>query len=141
MGAGEGSVVVTTDRPWYASRDPVRISVTNQLNVPIWYAEQVDCGLSFWWLKDCDSEAVIQHALPCIWAEPDHRFTQLPPGESIEDVWSGMIEVRGESGVVELPVEPGCYEVSVPYSLSEPDAHLWRQGEFADATSPGFMQR
>jgi hypothetical protein len=140
-GTGQGEVVVTTDRPWYASRDPVRISVTNQLDVPIWYAAQVDCGLSFWQLKDCESLEEIQHALHCVWDEPDYRPTQLNPGETIEDAWSGMIQQVDDSGVVEEPAEPGCYLFSVPYALGEFNLQIWSAGDVAEALSPAFEQR
>ncbi len=140
-GTGQGGVIVAIDRADYVLGDSVRISVTNRLDVPIWYAGQVDCGQSFWWLKRCGSEEAIQHAVPCIWAEPDHRFTELDPGEMVRQTWRGTIQTLSESGVVESQPEPGCYRVSVPYALSEPDVQAWSQGEFAEAFSPEFILR
>ena len=59
------------------------ISVFNGLEVPIWYAQEVDCGLSFWFVETCEGTRIV-HKQPCIWRDYQHNFTKLEPGETLE---------------------------------------------------------
>jgi hypothetical protein len=120
LGSIEGKLVVATDKAEYAPGEVVRISVSNNLDVPIWYAGQVDCGLSFWLLERCESGQVVQHQVPCMWAEAQHDFTQLDPGQALESEWPGSLQTYGDAGVLEELAEPGCYRVQFPFSLRPP---------------------
>jgi hypothetical protein len=117
LGDIEGKLVVTTDKAEYLSGETVSISVSNSLKVPVWYAGQVDCGLSFWLLESCESGAIIQHRVPCVWAAPQHDFTQLDPGQTLVSEWPGTLQTLGDAGVLERSAEPGCYRVQFPFSL------------------------
>jgi hypothetical protein len=118
LGGVEGKLVVRTDKADYATGEAVQISVTNGLDVPVWYAGQVDCGLSFWLLERCEPRETVQTRVPCVWAEAQHDFTLLAPGETLAGEWNGRLETLGDAGVVEDLPEPGCYRVQVPLSLS-----------------------
>jgi hypothetical protein len=120
LGSIEDKLVVATDRDEYKPGDVVKITVSNNLDVPIWYAGQVDCGLSFWLLERCGSGRVLQHKVPCMWAEPQHDFAPLEPGQVLESEWPGTIQTLGEADVVEELAEPGCYRVQFPFSLGRP---------------------
>jgi hypothetical protein len=106
-------VIVTTDKTEYERGEVIKISVRNNLNVPLWYAQEVECGSSFWSLNDCDNVEVPYH-VPCAWVVPQHDFTKLNPGETLEGSW----DTKGE-GMRFEPAEPGCYKIVFPYSLEE----------------------
>jgi hypothetical protein len=120
LGCVGGKVLLTTDKVDYDAGEVTRIAVTNNLDVPIWYAQEVECGLSFWLLEGCESREIIEPQVPCMWAEVQHDFTKLAPGETLSDEWQGTYQVLEASGVSEQAAEPGCYRVQFPFSLSPP---------------------
>jgi hypothetical protein len=135
----EGKVIVATDRTEYEQGETVGISVTNNLNRPLWYAQEVECGLSFWLLESCEKKEIIYYKVPCVWAEPQHRFTKLNPGETLRDEWNGTLEVLRESGLAEELAEPGCYRLRLPFSLEEKKA-IW-EGDKIEVYSNEFVIR
>ena len=115
-GSNHTDVSVSTDQPEYGQGKTVRITVRNGLDASIWYAQSVDCGEPFWVLHACEGEAV-QHTVPCLWEAPDHRFTELLPGDHLDGEWDGRIAGYGRSE----PAERGCYRIVVPYALEQPE--------------------
>jgi hypothetical protein len=108
-------VIVRTDKGAYRQGETVVITVRNDLDLPIWYAQQIDCGLSFWLLQTCEGEPIV-HEQPCIWSDLQHDFTRLEPGETLTGQWAETkIENRQESKLA----DPGCYRMIVPYVPSE----------------------
>ena len=105
------SLVVRTDQAVYSRGESVLISVFNGLEVPIWYAQEVDCGLSFWFVETCEGTRIV-HKQPCIWRDYQHNFTKLEPGETLTGQWTdARIENMQESKLA----DPGCYHILVPY--------------------------
>jgi hypothetical protein len=139
LGSIEDKLVVSTDKSEYEPGEVVRIAVSNNLDVPIWYARQLDCGLSFWLLEGCESGQVVQHQVPCMWAEAQHDFTALDPGQTLEGEWPGTLQTLGDAGVVEELAEPGCYRVQFPFSLMPP--WLTWGSDRMEARSAGFTIR
>ena len=139
LGGMEGKLVVTTDRAEYQAGEVVRISVTNTLEVPIWYARQLDCGLSFWLLERCESRQHVHYQVPCVWAEAQHDFTQLDPGQTLVSEWSGTLQTLGDGVVVEELPDPGCYRVQFPFSLN-PLRVTWGDDRM-EVLSEGFVIR
>ncbi len=107
---------VTTDKARYSSGDAIEISVTNDLDEPVWYAKKVECGLGFWRVETCAGAEVICR-MPCQWVAPQHDFSVLAPGETLTGQWGGTVEDREGA----RPAKAGCYVIVVPYFTSEPD--------------------
>jgi hypothetical protein len=113
-------ISVVTDKTNYEPGETIKISVTNNLDTPVWYAQQVECGLPFWLLADCDGAETPYWEHLCQWAEPDYRFTKLDPGETM----SSSQYPYGNWSEFNL-TEPGCYEIVFPYSLEEETIIEW----------------
>jgi hypothetical protein len=126
-------VNVTTDQDRSKPGEPIGISVQNNLDIPIWYAKHVDCGLSFWGLETCTG-AKVSHRMPCEWVAPQHDFTLLEPGETLTGEWNGAVEDREGS----KPAKPGCYVISVPYFTSEPEPS---GAHWAETVQTAYSQR
>jgi len=134
-----GAITVSTDYPHYAQGEWITLTVINGADRPIWYAQHVDCGLSFWVLAPVSSAEMVHYAVPCVWEEPDYRFSRLDPGEMLQDVWRGSHLVAAASGWVEQPAGPGDYEIRFPYSWEAPDPGWHSEKE--EAVSPVFVLR
>ena len=102
------------------------ISVRNDLDLPIWYAQEIECGLSFWRLESCEGEPIV-HQQPCLWRDLQHDFTRLEPGETLTGQWAeAKIENRRESKLA----DPGCYRIVVPYvPTQDPVGPEWGEGK------------
>jgi hypothetical protein len=124
-------VVVTTDKAEYQRGEVVQITVRNNLQTPLWYAQKVECGLPFWLLQSCDGVeiSIVEHF--CVWAAPQHDFTQLDPGETLAGSW----DTQGD-GMNLKPAEPGCYRILFPHALTELKFE-W-EGKRIDAYSDEF---
>ena len=108
-------VTITTDKTEYEQGETVKIMVRNNLEIPIWYAQSVRCGTSFWLLETCEGEEVSYYEI-CLWVAPDYRFTKLNLTEILEEEWDGKL---WGSGLEEYKLpEPGCYRIVFPYSYS-----------------------
>jgi hypothetical protein len=107
-------VVVTTDKQEYARGELIKISVRNDLKAPLWYAQEVECGLPFWLLADCEGTQVPMVEHFCVWSEPQHRFTKLDLGETVNS-----LQVQHGNWREFNLTEPGCYKIVFPYSLEE----------------------
>ena len=112
-----GGVIVSTDKAEYASGGAVGITLRNELDVQLWYAQHVDCGGPFWVLQTCDGGVVDHHAF-CAWEAPDHRFTALASSQELAGRWDGRVYRERDLA----PAAAGCYRIMVPYSLDEPQA-------------------
>ena len=132
-----GPVSVTTDKPEYRPGETAIISVRNNLDVPIWYARHIYCGMSFWRLETCAAEKVV-YSMACEWAIPAHGFTKLEPGETLTDEWKGMTEHQDGFG----PADPDCYKIVVPYFTNESELSDtdWPESEIT-AYSPNLVVR
>ena len=115
-GTTPGQVSVTTGVTRSRPGERIEISVQNNLDVPIWYAKHVECGLSFWELETC-AGAEVDYRMPCEWVVPQHDFTVLDPGETLTGEWDGTVEDREGA----RPAKAGCYVIAVPYFTSEPE--------------------
>ena len=128
-------ILVTTNKAEYAQGETVTISVRNDLPRPLWYAQQVDCGLSFWLLERCETDEIVYYKTPCVWVAPDHRFARLDPGEALQEAWAGTYQLLEDSGLGEKLAEPGCYRVRFPFSLLQPDPG-WMDGRIELFSDP-----
>ena len=126
-------VIVTTDKREYARGELIRVSVSNGLQAPLWYAQEVECGLPFWVLADCDGTEVSMEEHLCVWEEPQHRFTKLNPGGIVDS-----LRVQHGNWREFSLAEPGCYKIVFPYSLEE--IHHWG-GDRLEAYSSEFTVR
>lgn len=129
-------VLVTTDRSVFLAGEFVEIRVINNLDTPIWYANNTECGASFWLLESCDGKGVIYYP-PCIWSEPDYDFATHASGGILEYQWDGMVR---EMSAPEEPrvADPGCYRILFPYLMDEVQPYEWYEGRI-NVYSDDFM--
>jgi hypothetical protein len=112
----EEEVIVTTDKTEYEPGEVIEISVRNNLDVPIGYAQEAECGTGFWLLESCDNHRVFYSGYMCDWEIPQHGFTKLDPGETLKG--TEFKDIKREWIEFKL-AEPGCYRIVFPYSLEE----------------------
>ncbi|MFC1711382.1 hypothetical protein ACFLZ1_02220 [Patescibacteria group bacterium] len=110
-------VTVETDLEVYTLDDEVKIKVTNNLDIPIYYAKRVECGASFWELENC-FKIPLQYYRSCLWDSDQYNFTKLRPGESIRDTWT--FNIRKDYDLVKT--KPGCFRIVFPFSLKDKTA-------------------
>jgi hypothetical protein len=112
------AVLVRTDRAEYQQGEVVKLWVKNNLDAPLWYAREAECGLSFWLARDCE-KPLPEFEGACLWEMPQHDFRRLDPGQVLQDDEVG--EREGEWYKLDLS-EPGCYVIAFKYSLVEKQA-------------------
>jgi hypothetical protein len=114
----EGEVNVIVDENYYSQGTPIKITVTNNHKIPIYLAQKVECGASFFEIKNCMGVPIYYYR-SCLWDSYQHQFTKLRPGDSIKGTWT---QSERESKYDLKPVSPGCYKIIFPYSVEEKKA-------------------
>jgi hypothetical protein len=112
------AVIVLTDKAEYQQGEVVKLWVKNNLDEPLWYAKNAECGREFWLALDCETHDLAP-GLICDWQIPWHDFRRLGPGQVLQDDEVG--EREGEWYKLELS-ESGCYVIAFTYSLVEKQA-------------------
>lgn len=131
-------VIVTTDKALYSRGEDINIIATNKLNMPIFYAQEVECGASFWTLETCTGREIPYHQT-CIWETYQHRFTQLNPREVLIEKWNTTVF---DANYQLTNAKPGCYRISFPYTLKEkqPIAESWGNDKLVSYSNSFFIK-
>ena len=129
-------IVVSVDKEEYVQGEVVEVVVTNDSDVPIWYARYAECGSSFWVLKDCQLKECYYY-WPCKWPHPQHYFEKLEPKGSLKYEWNGETWDTQEEDF--KLIEPGCFVVVFPYinANESPTSFEW-EADQKGVHSPKF---
>lgn len=136
-GADTKATMVSLNKDVYSRGEYIAMTLKNDLDAPLWYAERIACGADFFLVEKCDGEQ-IKYYLDCEWEVPDHGFTQLAPGATMEGRWNGTLQLT--TGFT--ATGPGCYRMIVPYTTgaAEPTAQEWETSQ-VKAYSEEFQMR
>ena len=136
-GTDTKSTMISLNKDVYSRGEYIAMTMKNDLDAPVWYAKKIACGGDFFLVEQCDGEQV-KYYLDCDWEAPDHGFTQIAQGATMEGRWNGTVELTiGFSAT-----EPGCYRMVVPYTTgeAEPTAQEWETNQ-VKAYSGEFQMR
>lgn len=116
-------VTITLDESFYNQGENINITVTNNLKSPIYYAQKVNCGSSFWSLETCTGREILYYQA-CSWLTFQHQFIQLNHQEIFSENWNGTVfDINHQF----INADPGCYRIAFPYSLKakQPIGESW----------------
>jgi len=125
--AQKKEVTIATDKAEYKQGETVKITVKNNLPVPIWYVKSLDgCRLSFWQLEkfngtDWENVEYTPRIL-CEVLRPEKK--KLNPNETIRDEWSGItFDTNHPDGTL---ASPGKYRIKFYHSMKNlTGKNLW----------------
>jgi hypothetical protein len=141
------SVIMATDKSRYGADEVVRLKITNNLDVSLWYIGFSLPGLSFWQLESARGgnwqdaglhlPLIDQGVEVCrfiMLERPVGSVTELQPASDLEDAWNQKTCVFRSITEPTEPerVEKGRYRFVLRYSLEtvkteKPEAEPWKR--------------
>jgi hypothetical protein len=152
------SLTLVTDRTWYTRGDVITLTMTNGLDVPVWFIGYPQRDLAFWDIERARNTSWerLDIRLPVteggsgvcrlvLYERPVGVVMELKPHADLRYEWdqklcTGM-NVTGTS--VPEGAEPGRYRFAVRYSLDtvkadHPDTEPWKRPVDLGGTTTGY---